>query len=97
MRRCLGSIASRRIRRPRSWSLNPFQSITSLTFFRQGNPDLDPSYSNSYDLGYLKRMKQFTFSGSVYFQKETDVIQRITEETGEIIRVSENPIVDVRM
>ena len=86
---------SRRIRRPRSWSLNPFQSITSLTFFRQGNPDLDPSYSNSYDLGYLKRMKKFTFSGSVYFQKETDVIQRITEETGEIVRVSENPIVDV--
>ena len=48
---------SRRIRRPRSWSLNPFQSITSLTFFRQGNPDLDPSYSNSYDLGYLKNEK----------------------------------------
>ena len=86
---------SRRIRRPRSWSLNPFQSITSLTFFRQGNPDLDPSYSNSYDLGYLKRMKKITFSGSLYFQKETDVIQRITEETGEIVRVSENPIVDV--
>ena len=86
---------SRRIRRPRSWSLNPFQSITSLTFFRQGNPDLDPSYSNSYDLGYLKRMKKFTFSGSLYFQRETDVIQRITEETGEIVRVSENPIVDV--
>ena len=86
---------SRRIRRPSSWSLNPFQSITSLTFFRQGNPDLDPSYSNSYDLGYLKRIKKFTFSGSVYFQKETDVIQRITEETGEIVRVSENPIVDV--
>ena len=86
---------SRRIRRPRSWSLNPFQSITSLTFFRQGNPDLDPSYSNSYDLGYLKRMKKFTLSGSLYFQKETDVIQRITEETGEIVRVSENPIVDV--
>ncbi len=45
---------SRRIRRPRSWSLNPFRSLTSLTFFREGNPDLDPSYSNLYDLGYLK-------------------------------------------
>jgi len=46
---------SRRIRRPRSWSLNPFQSLTSLTFFRQGNPDLDPSYANTFDFGYLKK------------------------------------------
>ena len=56
---------SRRIRRPRSWSLNPFRSLTSLTFFRQGNPDLDPSYSNLFDLGYLKRWEKFTFNGSV--------------------------------
>ena len=33
---------SRRIRRPRAWSLNPFPSRSSITFFRQGNPDLDP-------------------------------------------------------
>ncbi len=38
---------SRRLRRPRSWSLNPFRSLTSLTFYRQGNPDLDPSYPTS--------------------------------------------------
>lgn len=86
---------SRRIRRPRSWSLNPFQSLTSLTFFRQGNPDLDPSYSNSFDFGYLKRWEKFTFNGSVYYQKATQVITRITETTGTIVRVSEDPIIDV--
>ena len=66
---------SRRIRRPRSWSLNPFRSLTSLTFFRQGNPDLDPSYSNLFDLGYLKRWEKFTFNGSVYFQRASQVIE----------------------
>ena len=86
---------SRRIRRPRSWSLNPFQSLTSLTFFRQGNPDLDPSYSNSFDFGYLKRWEKFTFNGSVYYQKATQEITRITETTGTIVRVSEDPIIDV--
>ena len=84
---------SRRIRRPRSWSLNPFRSLTSLTFFRQGNADLDPSYSNLYDLGYLKRWDKFTFNGSIYYQRATQVIERITETTGELIVVSENPLV----
>ena len=86
---------SRRISRPRSWSLNPFRSLTSLTFFRQGNPDLDPSYSNLFDLGYLKRWEKFTFNGSVYFQRATQVIERITEATGALVVVSENPLVEL--
>lgn len=86
---------SRRIRRPRSWSLNPFRSLTSLTFFREGNPDLDPSYSNLYDLGYLKRWDKFTFNGSIYYQKATQVIELITEATGELVVVSEDPLVEL--
>ena len=86
---------SRRIRRPRSWSLNPFQSLTSLTFFRQGNPDLDPSYANSFDLGYLKRWEKFTLNGSVYYSTSKQVITRITEATGTIVRVSDDPVIDV--
>ncbi|MGA1775746.1 MAG: TonB-dependent receptor domain-containing protein [Flavobacteriaceae bacterium] len=86
---------SRRIRRPRSWSLNPFRSLTSLTFFRQGNPDLDPSYSNIFDFGYLKRWDKFTFNGSLYYQKATQVIERITEATGALVVVSENPLVEL--
>jgi outer membrane receptor protein involved in Fe transport len=86
---------SRRIRRPRSWSLNPFRSLTSLTFFREGNPDLDPSYSNLYDLGYLKRWDKFTFNGSIYYQKATQVIESITEATGELVVVSEDPLVEL--
>ena len=86
---------SRRIRRPRSWSLNPFRSLTSLTFFRQGNPDLDPSYSKLFDLGYLKRWNKFTFNSSVYYQKATQVIERITETTGELVVVSVNPLVEL--
>ena len=86
---------SRRIRRPRSWSLNPFRSLTSLTFFRQGNPNLDPSYSNLFDLGYLKRWNKFTFNSSIYYQKATQVIERITETTGELVVVSVNPLVEL--
>ncbi len=86
---------SRRIRRPRSWSLNPFPSRSSVTFFRQGNPDLDPSYSSTFDFGYLKRWEKFTFNGSAYYQKATQVITRITEATGEVVRVSEDPLIEI--
>ena len=86
---------SKRIRRPRSWSLNPFPSRSSVTFFRQGNPDLDPSYSSTFDFGYLKRWEKLTLNGSAYYQKATQVITRITEATGEVVRVSEDPIIEI--
>ena len=87
---------SRRIRRPRGWALNPFQSLTSLTFFRQGNPDLDPSYSNSFDFGYLKRWENFSFNGSVYFTKATQVISRVTQQTDIFVPISVDPPISVR-
>ena len=74
---------NRRIRRPRSFFLNPFPSRSSPTNLFQGNPNLAPSFSNQVDLGYLKRFKKLTLNGSIYYQKATDVITFITEDTGE--------------
>lgn len=59
---------SRRLRRPRHWFLNPFESRTSETFIRKGNVNLDPTYTNSLDLGYLKRWDKFTLNSSLYYQ-----------------------------
>ncbi len=74
---------NRRIRRPRSRFLNPFPSRSSPTNLFQGNPNLTPSFSNQIDLGYLKRFERLTLNGSIYFQRATDVITFITEDTGE--------------
>lgn len=74
---------NRRIRRPRSFFLNPFPSRSSPTNLFQGNPNLAPSFSNQVDLGYLKRFEKLTLTGSIYFQRATDVITFITENTGE--------------
>ena len=92
---------SRRIRRPRSWFINPFPSRSSITNIFQGNPDLDPTFSNAYDLGYLKRWDKLTFNGSIYYQKATQVFTFITEDTGQKAIISgdpndpTNPIVEV--
>ncbi len=82
---------NRRIRRPRSRFINPFPSRSSATNLFQGNPDIDPSYSNSFDLGYLKRWEKFTLSGSTYFQRATQSFTFITEETGETVVISGDP------
>lgn len=74
---------NRRIRRPRSFFLNPFPSRSSPTNLFQGNPRLTPSFSNQVDFGYLNRFDKLTLNTSIYFQRATDVITFITEDTGE--------------
>ncbi len=74
---------NRRIRRPRSFFLNPFPSRSSPTNLFQGNPNLTPSFSNQVDFGYLKRYEKLTLNSSIYFARATDVITFITEDTGE--------------
>ncbi|MCB7480415.1 TonB-dependent receptor domain-containing protein [Christiangramia sediminis] len=71
---------NRRINRPRGWYINPFPSRSSRNNVFQGNPNLQPAYSNSFDLGYLKRWDKLTLTSSVYFQRETDAFQRVQEE-----------------
>jgi outer membrane receptor protein involved in Fe transport len=82
---------SRRIRRPRSYLINPFPSRSSVTNIFQGNPNINPSYSNTFDLGYLKRWSKFTFNSSIYLQKATSVFTFITQDTGLTVIVSGDP------
>ena len=73
---------NRRINRPRGWFINPFPSRSSRTQVFQGNPNLNPAYSNAFDLGYLIRGKKVTFNSSVYYQHETNSFERVQEGTG---------------
>lgn len=75
---------NRRINRPRRWFINPFPSRSSESNIFQGNPALDPAYSNTFDLGYLKRWKKLTINASVYYQIEDDSFEVISEDTGEV-------------
>lgn len=79
---------NRRISRPRSRSLNPFQSRSSETSFFQGNPFLKPSYSNGFDVGYLKQFKNFTLNSSLYFRRTEKPENRISVESGDFATVN---------
>ena len=89
---------SRRLRRPRSRFINPFPSRTSNTNLFQGNPNLNPTYSGVFDLGYIKRVNKFTYTTSAYFNRSTGVFQFITQETGDFVEIENvddinNPII----
>jgi outer membrane receptor protein involved in Fe transport len=81
---------SRRLRRPRSRFINPFPSRSSNTNLFQGNPDLDPTFTNAFDIGYLKRWDKITLTTSGYYNRSTGVFQFITQETGDFVQI-ENP------
>ncbi|WP_373017239.1 TonB-dependent receptor domain-containing protein [Muriicola sp.] len=81
---------SRRLRRPRTRFINPFPSRSSNTNLFQGNPDLDPTFTNAFDLGYLKRWDKVTFTTSGYYNRSTGVFQFITQETGDFVEI-DNP------
>ncbi|MEC5158202.1 TonB-dependent receptor domain-containing protein [Chryseobacterium sp. MP_3.2] len=64
---------SRRIQRPRSFFLVPFNSYDSRSIFR-GNPDLDPTYENSFELGYSLVTKKITLNPTLYYKKSQDEV-----------------------
>lgn len=87
---------ARRIRRPRSHMINPFPSRSSLTSIFQGNPDIDPSYSGTFDLGYLHRFGKLTLSSSVYYAHTSDVFNMVSFDTGNTVVVNEREVPVIR-
>lgn len=66
---------SRRINRPRSWFLVPFMSYSDNQNIFSGNSDLNPSYVDSFELGYNFSKKKFSFNPVIYFRNETDDVK----------------------
>ncbi len=76
---------SKRINRPRGRFLNPFSSYSSRINIFRGNPDLNPAYTNAFDLGYLKRWTKVTFNTSAYVNVTDDSFQFIRRESGLLV------------
>ena len=74
---------SRRIRRPGFWELNPFLTFSDARNIWGGNPDLNPEYTNSYEVGYLKYFDKGSVTSSVFYRHTDDVIERIREVTSD--------------
>ena len=76
---------SRRISRPRGRLINPFSNYSSNINLFQGNPDLNPAFSDAYDLGYLKKWRKITLNTSIYLNRTGDSFQFIRRESGDFV------------
>ncbi|WP_035674404.1 outer membrane beta-barrel family protein [Flavobacterium sp. 83] len=74
---------SKRLSRPRGRFMNPATNYSSNINIFQGNPDLDPSLTDKYDIGYIKRWNKVTFNTSAYFEDTKDVFSFVRSPTGE--------------
>jgi outer membrane receptor for ferrienterochelin and colicins len=76
---------SRRINRPRGRFLNPFSGLESNINIFRGNPDLNPSMTNAFDLGFLKKWNQVTLSTSAYMNITDDSFQFVRRASGDFV------------
>jgi outer membrane receptor protein involved in Fe transport len=83
---------SRRISRPQFWQLNPFGGIADRRNLRIGNPDLNPMYTDSYELGTLIKWKKFSINPSLYHQFSRNIFEdiRTTNTAGNLVEQSIN-------
>ncbi|QKJ63497.1 outer membrane beta-barrel family protein [Flavobacterium sp. M31R6] len=74
---------SKRLTRPRGRFMNPAVNYSSNVNIFQGNPDLDPSLTDKFDIGYIKRWDKVTFNTSAYFENTKDVFSFVRSPTGD--------------
>ncbi|ULQ53520.1 TonB-dependent receptor domain-containing protein [Flavihumibacter fluvii] len=65
---------SRRIRRPNFWQINPYVDISDPMNIRKGNPELQPEFTNSFELNYNRQYTSGNFLLSLYYRNNTDDI-----------------------
>ena len=76
---------TRRLRRPWGGQLNSFQDISDPTNISYGNPELQPQYSNSYELNYLKSWTWHMVSVSAYLRTTSGMTNRISYLDGDVM------------
>ncbi len=80
---------SRRISRPRFRELNPFSSFSDARNIRTGNPNLNPEFTDSYEVGYLINAKNSSVYGGIYNRRTSDVTQRVNYVDAEGVTFSQ--------
>ncbi|NJM24941.1 MAG: TonB-dependent receptor, partial [Bacteroidia bacterium] len=77
---------NRRIQRPSIQFLNPNIQGSNPLNITVGNPNLQPEYTNNYELSYSTFIKGTTLNFSTFARQTNDAIQSIRTNTGDTIR-----------
>lgn len=74
---------SRRVRRPVYDDLSPYMTFSDSRNFFSGNPDLNPEFSNVFEIGHIKYFDKGTFSSAIYYRDTKGKIDRIRRVNAE--------------
>ena len=83
---------SKRINRPHHRNMNPFVRYNSEYDISYGNPNLDPEYIHSFELGYTKFWETTTLNPSVFYRNTQGMVTqyRTLNEDGVTVTTFEN-------
>ena len=70
---------SKRIFRPRLWDLNPFFNIRNNFSISTGNTDLQPEFTDSYELTSIYKLGKTSMNLGVFYRHTEDVVERVVE------------------
>ena len=67
---------SRRVRRPHMWDLNPYMDVREGDQISFGNPNLDPEYTNAFEVSYNLGIDKVNIFTSAYYRQTNNMITR---------------------
>jgi outer membrane receptor protein involved in Fe transport len=68
---------SKRVRRPFYNDLSPFVTFSDARNFFSGNPDLEPEFTDAFELGHIKYFEKGTLFSTIFYRNTVDKIERI--------------------
>ena len=83
---------SRRVRRPFYNDLSPYVTLSDSRSFFSGNPDLNPEFSDVFEIGHVKTFEKGSVTSSLYHRSTTGRIDRIrkVDNLGNAVTRTEN-------
>jgi outer membrane receptor protein involved in Fe transport len=73
---------SRRVQRPGAQDLHPYRVYIDPYNYRQGNPDLKPQITDSFELGWQMRKGQTYYLATAYFRDTKDSVTDVVSDLG---------------
>ena len=68
---------SKRISRPSLWDLNPFYDLGNNYYITTGNPNLQPEYTDSYEMTSIHSIAKASINWGVFYRHTKNVIEDV--------------------
>ncbi|KXX72318.1 outer membrane beta-barrel family protein [Flammeovirga sp. SJP92] len=79
---------TKKVERPSMRMINPFEDHSNPSYINKGNPELDASFINSFELGYNLNKEKVSFKGSLYYRLYQDPARWYTTEGDDGVMVN---------